>query len=366
MMRYEPAAVPRRNGAIAPSGGVGDSEAEISLRWWREEDIRPVRWAWEGRIPVGSLSSLTADGGMGKGTVAAWTAARLTRGELPGDHFGKPITVFVIGTHEDGIGDTWVPRVKAAGGDVTRIASLETEFGREIDLVRDARRIEALVRAHGFGCGYLDQVLDHFSPASNSHTQQDVRRTVQPIQALARGLEIGVMFTAHPSLASAGPRGIREGGSVQFGNVVRSALVIGWHPEVADVRVLVRRKGNAGPVPPGLTFTIEPASVVNPVTGELVRVGTIADLGEDPNLRSEDVRFTPPQEPGESKGDVMEHVLRELGADGERRGRREAQQTCERAGVSRATFDREWPPAFVETEREGREVQWWIPKENQT
>jgi hypothetical protein len=339
--RYAPAESWRQDGEASSMTTAG--AAEISLRWWREEDIRPVRWAWEGRIPIGSLTSLTADGGMGKGTLAAWIAARLSRGELPGNYFGTPVTIFVIGTHEDGVGDTWVPRVKAAGGDVTRIASLETEFGREIDLVRDIKRIEALIQEHGFGFGYLDQVLDHFSGDSNSHIQQDVRRTLRPIQALAREREIGVMFTAHPSLASAGPRGIREGGSVQFGNVVRSALILGWHPELRGVRALARRKGNMGRVPPALTFTIEQATVAAPETGETVPIGTVSCPAEDDELRWEHVLFSPPHEPGETKVDVIERVMHELGANGERHTRREAENACLEAGVSESTFAKRYP-----------------------
>jgi Primase C terminal 1 (PriCT-1)/AAA domain len=356
--RYAPSDAAWQQSGEASSMTTADA-AEISLRWWREEDVRPVRWAWEGRIPIGSLTSLTADGGMGKGTLAAWIAARLTRGELPGNYFGTPVTIFVIGTHEDGVGDTWVPRVKAAGGDVTCIASLETEFGREIDLVRDIKRIEALVEEHGFGFGYMDQVLDHFSGDSNSHIQQDVRRTLRPIQALARAREIGVMFTAHPSLASAGPRGIREGGSVQFGNVVRSALILGWHPELKGVRALARRKGNMGRVPPALTFTIEQATVVAPETGETVPTGTVSCPAEDDELRWENVLFSPPQERGETKVDVLERVMRKLGADGEWHSRREAEDACVDAGMSAGTFANKFTRMdSIETKTSGRETEW--------
>jgi hypothetical protein len=147
-------------------------------------------------------------------------------------------------------------------------------------------------------------------------------------------------------------------------------LVLGHHPELQGHRALARRKGNAGRVPPALTFTIEPATVVNPDTGEVVEVGTVSSPVEDPDLRWEDVRFAPPQEPGESKGDVMKRVLCELGSDGERRRRADAKETCLAAGVSVGTFEREWPHLVgdvIDTEKDGREVWWRLKsrKENQ-
>ena len=76
-----------------------------------------------------------------------------------------------------------------------------------------------LVRGEGFRFGYLDKIIDHFRADSNSHAGQDVRHTLAPLAQLARRCELGIWFTTHPSYASAGARGIREGGSVQFGNV---------------------------------------------------------------------------------------------------------------------------------------------------
>jgi hypothetical protein len=343
--------------------GMNSRPAGLRVRWWRESDMRAPRQAWEGRLPIGALASLTADGGMGKGHLAAWIQARLTRGQLPGAHFGTPINCFVIGTDEDGVEDTWIPRVKAAGGDVTRIGSPEIELDQELDLVRDIDLIEEFIREGDFKAGYLDQPLDHFPSDSNSHHQQHVRKVLRPIQRLARKLDLSIWFTCHPSFASAGARGIREGGSVQFGNVVRSALVIGWHPAEKDIRVLARRKGNFGRVPPGIAFRIEDTAVVNPDSGEVIGVGAIADMVEDPDLRWEDLRFTPPTEPGEKTGDVIERVLRELGADGEWRPRKEAENACTSAGVNEKTFANAFSGlGFIETESRGRET-WWKLKD---
>jgi len=145
--------------------------------------------------------------------------------------------------------------------------------------------------------------------------------------------------------------------------VVRSALVIGWHPAEKDIRVLARRKGNFGRVPPGIVFRIEETAVVNPDSGQVIKVGVITDMVEDPDLRWEELRFTPPTEPGEKTGDVIERVLRELGADGEWRPRKEAESACAAAGVNEKTFANAFSQlGFIETESRGRET-WWQLKD---
>jgi AAA domain len=232
------------------------------IRWLREEDIKPIRFLEEGRIPLGSLTSQTADGGMAKGLWSCRRAALLTLGQLPGAYYGTPINVFVIGTAEDSY-EVLTSRIKAAGGDVRRVASLEHQLDQELDLVADIDLIEKAIQEGDFRAGWLDQLLDHFPDDNNSHVQKDVRKTLRPMQRLCNRLDIAVWFHAHPSLSSSGPRGIREGGSVQFRNVTRSALIIGWHPNVDGVRV-AHSKFNGGPLATSITFATEPATVISP------------------------------------------------------------------------------------------------------
>jgi AAA domain len=51
---------------------------------------RPVRWLWDGRIPVGEITLTPGHGGIGKSTFHAWLIAQVTRGTLPGSCLGGP------------------------------------------------------------------------------------------------------------------------------------------------------------------------------------------------------------------------------------------------------------------------------------
>src|SRR3954467_8601890 len=74
--------------------------------------IRPVRWLWAGRLPLGALSLLGGREGTGKSTVAYSLAAAVTRGQLDGRHHGQPRSVLVAAT-EDSWEHTIVPRLLA-------------------------------------------------------------------------------------------------------------------------------------------------------------------------------------------------------------------------------------------------------------
>src|SRR5262249_33269709 len=85
-------------------------------------DIEPqeVTWAWEGRVPLGMVTLLVGMEGLGKSTLALDLAARLSRGQLAGALYGRPVDVFVAST-EDDRARVIVPRLRAAGADLARV-----------------------------------------------------------------------------------------------------------------------------------------------------------------------------------------------------------------------------------------------------
>ena len=80
---------------------------------------QPVRWLWPSRIPLGMLTILDGDPGLGKSTVLLDLASRLSRGDLmPDDSSGPGIMGTVILSAEDDVARVIRPRLEAAGADV--------------------------------------------------------------------------------------------------------------------------------------------------------------------------------------------------------------------------------------------------------
>jgi hypothetical protein len=215
---------------------------------------QPPRWAWHQRIVIAYLSLLIGNEGIGKGALFSWLAARLTHGELPGDHRGEPIGVGIIGD-EDSFDHVWVPRLHAAGADLSRVVQIERPDSGFVNLTEDRGRLAALIRAEGLGFLYLDQLLDNLGVGVDDWRNKAVRDALQPARALARELDIAVLGCLHPNKRADSFRQLVSGASA-FNAVSRSSLLLAAHPEDETRRVLVRGKGNLSATPEAIEFTL--------------------------------------------------------------------------------------------------------------
>ncbi|GMU82232.1 MAG: hypothetical protein AMXMBFR47_21030 [Planctomycetota bacterium] len=120
----------------------------------------PVEWLWPGRVPLGKLTLVVGDPGVGKSLLMADIAARLSRGlafpdspppaarapsataAIPGasptpdpqnrPHLGR----IVIASSDDALDDTLVHRLTAAGADLSLITILEGVLGPDAARLR--------------------------------------------------------------------------------------------------------------------------------------------------------------------------------------------------------------------------------------
>jgi hypothetical protein len=215
----------------------------------------PPRWAWDGRLVLGYLNLLIGNEGIGKGVLITHLIARLTHGELPGDYFGKPISVGVVGD-EDSFDGVWTPRLHAAGADLARVKQIEQVDGGFVHLKDDQKKLAAAITEHGLGLLFLDALLDNLGVSVDDWKQKAVRDALQPARAIARSLDIAVLGSLHPNKRADTFRQLVSG-TVAFNAVSRSSLLLAEHPEDELRRVLVRGKGNLSKKPPAFEFRIK-------------------------------------------------------------------------------------------------------------
>ena len=122
--------------ACGPGGSRGTVVTSPALdgeRWPREcravtfSDVppQPVMWLWPGRIRTGKLVVLDGDPSTGKSTLTLDLAARVSTGaDWPdGTRGGDPAGVLLLSA-EDGVADTIVPRLTAAGACLSIVQAL--------------------------------------------------------------------------------------------------------------------------------------------------------------------------------------------------------------------------------------------------
>ena len=154
---------------------------------------QPVRWLWQDRIPLGVPSLLGGKPKLGKSTLAYDLAAKVTTGTLDGDLAGEPSNVLVV-TFEDLVAETVVPRLMAAGADVTKVRTIEVEHDGEHDLVSlpdDVSGIEAAALEHGVRLLIVDPLMAALTGGTDSHRDSQVRRVLAPLAKLAERNELG-------------------------------------------------------------------------------------------------------------------------------------------------------------------------------
>jgi AAA domain len=216
---------------------------------------RPPRWAWRDRLPIGYLSLILGNEGIGKSSLAAWLIARLTHGDLPGDLRHKPVNVALVGD-EDSFQHVWTPRLHAAGADLARVKALDRPEGGYIELKADQERLALAIDLEQIGFAFFDALIDNLGAGVNDWHGREVREALQPVRWIARELDICTLGSLHPNKRGSTFRDLVAGSSA-FNAVSRSSLLLAQHPEDETRRVLVRGKGNLSATPPAVEFVIE-------------------------------------------------------------------------------------------------------------
>ena len=190
-------------------------------------------WLWPGRIPLGKLSLLAGEPGVGKSTILLDGAARVTRGLQWPDGGMAPRGRAIILTAEDDLSDTVRPRLDGLGADVARIAALtmvRTPDGEQAFSLE--KHLPALERAIGpeTKLVIIDPVLAYTGRA-DTHVSAEVRALLAPLAALAGRTRVAVVGIIHLNKRQGGAPLHRVLGAIDFVAAARSVLLAAEDPD---------------------------------------------------------------------------------------------------------------------------------------
>ncbi len=167
----------------APDGDHAQARCVVVTRASEITPV-PVTWTWEERIPAGMVSLVAGREGTGKSTMVLERAARLTRGDLEGAHFGTPQSVVLVAA-EDSWAHTIVPRLMAAGADLDRVLRVQVKMtdlaAFELSLPEDLRMLAETVEKHQVALVVLDPLISRLSRRLDSHRDAEVRQGLEPL-----------------------------------------------------------------------------------------------------------------------------------------------------------------------------------------
>lgn len=280
------------SGEVSPAGNAPAVNALQLPQGRRVEltaasSIKPKRalWLWAGRIPLGELSLLAGREGIGKSTVCYQIASDVTRGKLPGEFQGQGRPVIVIAT-EDSWEHTIVPRLMAAGADLTQVYRAEVITSDNIvtglSLPADTEKLKEQINQTGTAMVLLDPLISRLDTKLDTHKDADVRVALEPLVQLAHDCSVAVLGLIHVNKSGTTDPLNSVMGSKAFAAVARSVLycLVDPEDETEQRRLLGMPKNNLGRTDlPTLAFEITNTYVCESENGSIY-TGRIEWTGE--------------------------------------------------------------------------------------
>lgn len=230
-------------------------------------DVQPERvsWLWPGRIPVGKLVTLDGDPGLGKSTLALEFAATIsTGGAWPDGSRCEHRGAVLLMSAEDGLADTVRPRADAAGADVSKVHAIEgvpivDEDGERTlrpPTLADLAALEDAITRTGARLLVIDVVMAYLPDGTDSHKDQDIRRVLSRLAALADRTGCTILLLRHLNKSSGRDPLYRGGGSIGIVGAARAGLLVAADPDDPERRVLASVKSNLGAAPDSLAYRL--------------------------------------------------------------------------------------------------------------
>ncbi|MGO8870560.1 MAG: AAA family ATPase [Acidimicrobiales bacterium] len=245
---------------------VADRPA-IAFRSAADVAVRRTEWLWPGQLPAGAFVLLNGRQGDGKGTIGADWMARLTTGSpMPDGHRPDPINCAVLSL-EDDTERTVVPRLKAAGCDLSRVSILDgiddvdgdgVPIRRPWRMPGDLSALSEFISANEIRFLILDPVAYMIGGADgNAYSEVgSILTSLSKVAELTGCTIIGVRHLRKSSSSDARDAGI---GSVAWTAVARVEFIVGRDPqdESGRLRVLAQSKNNLAPESPSFAYVID-------------------------------------------------------------------------------------------------------------
>lgn len=241
--------------------------------------IRPVRWLWDttpegapptshGRIPLYSLAIAAGGPGLGKSQFAVWMTARITRGELPGELYGKPRPV-IYAAAEDSWSFTIAPRLIAAGADMDLVFHVSVRDDERpharLTLPVDTSLLAKEAERYSVALLVMDPLLSYIDKGVNDYRAAEVRQALEPLVEAADRHRFTILGLAHFTKSGTADPLARVAGSGAFGQLIRSLIAFAKEDgerDEPDRFVMSLEKNNLGRLGlPSYEYGIQPVSV---------------------------------------------------------------------------------------------------------
>lgn len=233
-------------------------------------DVEPeaIQWLWPDHIPLGKITVLVGDPGVGKSMLTAAIAAQISLGSpwpVGNTECSQGDVVMLCG--EDDLSDTVRPRMDAAGADVSRVHAItmvrevSEDGGIEERLFALSRDIEhlgsALKSLPETRAVIIDPVSNYLGEGADSYKDADVRRVLRPLKELAEENNVAMILVGHMNKASQMKALYRMNGSLAFVALARVVYLVTKDKDDSERRLVLPVKVNIAKDSTGMAYAMQ-------------------------------------------------------------------------------------------------------------
>jgi putative DNA primase/helicase len=249
---------------------------------------KPISWLWPERYPLGKLALNAGKPDCGKSLVTLDLAARVTTGSDWPD--GSKNTLgprsVLMAVAEDDLEDTVVPRLKAAGADLTKIhfidkvktqdfaAERDEDMGphtRALQLAADVNKLKKAIEANpDFVLVIVDTITSFFGDI-NTNADKDVRPVMDALTEAFRDCQATFLAIVHHNKKNDADAIQKILGASSLPGSVRVAYSFSRNPDDKSEFFMARAKGNLTKNHGGMKYVIDEKEVAPGITAPYIK-----------------------------------------------------------------------------------------------
>src|SRR5262249_21386655 len=207
-------------------------------------------------IPLGYLTAIQGDPGVGKSYLSLEIAASVSSGRmLPGNKRQLSPSHVLLLAFEDAPGDILRPRLDLLNADNSRIIIPDPKRRLAPNLM-SVELIETAVKEVGPALLIVDPIVA-FGGRRNNDKDSEVREFLSPLMLLVQRSCLACIMVRHLNKQS-GPKALYRGsGSGDYAAAFREIFTVAEDPKEDGRRIFAHTKSNLGRLQPSLSFFID-------------------------------------------------------------------------------------------------------------
>lgn len=299
-------------------------------------------WLWPGLIPLTQITILEGDPGTAKSTLTLQLCSHITTGTNWPDGMPCPTGDVIICNAEDPERSIILPRLIAAGADLTKCHILHPDKDNPNDqpfiVPNSVGALEKEILNHDWVVRLivLDPIEAFLGLATDNYRNHHVRHALRSLELIAERLHCAVIFVRHLNKSTDKAAIYRGGGSIGMIGAARAALSVGRDPTNKDRCIVVPVKQNWTKMRGGIAYRPVESTHASKTTGEVIVTSKIIWDGEI-DVTADDVISSEPDTQSVGKMDEAAVFLQEELGNGAKKSN-EVFANASKAGISRKTL----------------------------